>query len=126
MRAAAPTWSGAVAQGFGLPSADALGTLASRAGRTEASAPTQVGTSVLARSKSAPILGLLGFPVLQFLDAGFFFHNLTLRFLRDPGVVGEIDFSGLIEVDLPGVVGEIDFSGLIEVGVVQGWGETVD
>ena len=54
-------------------------------------------------------LGLAGFPVLKFLRAGFFFHDLAFALLRDPGVVGEIDLCGLIEV-----------------GVVQGWGETVD
>jgi len=43
-------------------------------------------------------LGLLGFPVLEFLGAVFLFRDLAFGFWRDPGVVGEVDFRGLIEV----------------------------
>jgi len=55
-------------------------------------------------------LGLLGLPFVQFLDAVFFFHDLAFGFWGHPGVIGEIDFCGLVEGGViwrRGVVGDL-------------------
>jgi len=40
----------------------------------------------------------LGAPFLEFLGAGFFFHDLAPGFGGNEGVVGEIDLRALVEV----------------------------